>query len=309
MSISPHLRLLCTAMIIGTAAVLTSCKEDRSTGYYFKCDAPEDINDFMSKDRPIISGHRGGNMPGYPENCIETFGRILEDMPTFFEVDPRMTKDSIIVLMHDATIDRTTTGKGKVRDYTYAELQQFNLVDRWGAATQYRIPSVSDVVRWSRDKVILNFDIKDVTRDVLVPLVDSLGGVNCIYTVRNAEEALEVYRLDSTARMSAWVRDLDQLDSYRKAGIPMENIALAYVVSDIMKDSDKELYEALRKEGIACMVSTSPKQDKAGTAQERLPLFKEVLGSGPDIIETDFPLEFLEAKRQVQGVDSKNRME
>ena len=62
----------------------------------------------------IISGHRGGMAPGYPENCIETFENTLSHMPSFFEIDPQMTRDSVIVLMHDATIDRTTPGTGKV---------------------------------------------------------------------------------------------------------------------------------------------------------------------------------------------------
>ena len=53
--------------------------------------------------------------PGYPENCIETFENTLSHMPSFFEIDPQMTRDSVIVLMHDPTIDRTTTGKEKYR--------------------------------------------------------------------------------------------------------------------------------------------------------------------------------------------------
>ena len=58
-------------------------------------------------DRPIvISGHRGGMLDGYPENCIESFEKTLSYMESFFEIDPRLTKDGIIVLMHDETIDR-----------------------------------------------------------------------------------------------------------------------------------------------------------------------------------------------------------
>lgn len=53
-------------------------------------------------DRPIvISGHRGGMLDGYPENCIESFEKTLSYMESFFEIDPRLTKDGIIVLMHD----------------------------------------------------------------------------------------------------------------------------------------------------------------------------------------------------------------
>ncbi len=285
-------RLLSYAAIcISFMLLVVSCNTAGS--HYYDCRRGSDIDRFMSQDKVIISGHRGGNLPGYPENCIETFEKILDCMPTFYEIDPRMTRDSVIVLMHDETLDRTTTGTGRVSDYTFAELQRFNLVDRWGTVTPYRIPAVKDVVEWSRGKVILNFDIKDVTRNVLVPFINSLGAENCIYTVRNAEEALEVYKEDSTARMSAWIKDLDQLESYVKAGIPMENIALAYVVSDIMKDSDRALYDTLHQMGIPCMVSTSPRQDREESPQKRLQLFKEVLASGPDIIETDFPVEFL----------------
>lgn len=153
----------------------------------------------------IISGHRGGMAPGYPENCIETFENTLSHMPSFFEIDPQMTRDSVIVLMHDPTIDRTTTGKGKVSDYTYEELQRFNLVDRQGTVTPYKIPRVSDVIRWSRGKTILNFDKKEVPRDVLIRLVNELKAKNVIYTVHSADDARTCYGLDPDAHFSAWI--------------------------------------------------------------------------------------------------------
>ena len=127
----------------------------------------------------------------------------------------------------------------------------------------------------------------------LYNIADDIGEGPVYIRRSDAEEALEVYKEDSTARMSAWRKDLDQLESYVKAGIPMENIALAYVVSDIMKDSDRALYDTLHQMGIPCMVSTSPRQDREESPQKRLQLFREVLASGPDIIETDFPVEFL----------------
>lgn len=282
--------LFLTAVVAAAA-----CTGSGVTHRYYECRTPADLNAFFaaaSPERPMISGHRGGNLPGYPENCLETFDRILEEMPTFYEIDPRMSKDSVIVLMHDADLERTTTGTGLVREHTYAELQELFLKDKWGAVTAFRIPKVADVVEWSRNKVILNFDIKDVTRDVLVPLVREHGGVNCIYTVRNPEEAALVHRLDSTARMSAWVKDLAQLEAYEEAGIPWENVPLAYVVAAEMQPEQAELYAALRARGVRCMVSTSPKQDRLETPEERKEAFKAVLATQPDIIETDFPTEF-----------------
>lgn len=277
---------------LALAAVLAGCTPAGNPNHY-ACNSIADIDAYFTidPDNIIISGHRGGNMPGYPENCIETFDKILETMPAFYEIDPRLTKDSVIVLMHDPTLDRTTTGKGKANEYTYAELQKLNLVDKWGNVTPYKIPLVEDVVKWSQGKTILNFDLKDVPREMLVPFVNSLGAHNCIYTVQTPEQALVVLKADSNARMSCWVRNMEHLKAYDEAGVPSENMALAYVVSDIMKESNAELYAELRNRGIPCMVSTCPKQDRAKTEELRRPLWKEVLDSRPDIIETDYPLE------------------
>ena len=104
---------------------------------------------------------------GYPENCIASCEKTLSMMPTFFEVDFSFTRDSVMVLMHDLTIDRTTTGKGRVADYTYAELQQFCLVDRDRNVTPYKIPRLKDLLEWGKDKVVFNFDNKYInTRGV-----------------------------------------------------------------------------------------------------------------------------------------------
>ena len=119
-----------------TAALLLGCAPggQKAEGpYYIDIKDRAQLHEWFrySPERPVvISGHRGGMVTGFPENCIESFEKTLTMMPSFFEIDPRMTKDSVIVLMHDATIDRTTTGTGKVSDYTYAELQQFFLKDR-----------------------------------------------------------------------------------------------------------------------------------------------------------------------------------
>src|SRR5690606_14111700 len=78
-----------------------------------------DFFKYRSSDRTINSSHRSGIVPVFPENSIAAFEHILKQTPAFFEIDTRSTKDSVIVLVHDATLDRTTTGTGKVSDYTW----------------------------------------------------------------------------------------------------------------------------------------------------------------------------------------------
>ncbi len=80
--------------------------------------------------------------PEYPENSIEGFQHVLSQMPAFFEIDPRLTKDSIIVLMHDATLDRTTDATGNLSDYTFSELQSVRLKDHEENVTSAKIPTL-----------------------------------------------------------------------------------------------------------------------------------------------------------------------
>ena len=163
-----------------------------------------------SPDRDIVvSGHRGGMMAGYPENCIESCEKTFSLLPTFFEIDFSFTKDSIPVLMHDLTIDRTTTGKGRVSDYTYEELQQFALVDRHRKETPYKIPRLKDMLEWGKDRVVFNFDNKYVnTKGVsdrvrrasidyyirqLQPGGDWAEYHNIVLSVRSLDEALRYW--------------------------------------------------------------------------------------------------------------------
>src|SRR5690625_2194068 len=72
-----------------------------------KINSMSELQDYFtySPDKPIIiSGHRGGMAPGYPENSIEAIEKTLSFLPSFVEIDPRLTRDSVIVLMHDNTL-------------------------------------------------------------------------------------------------------------------------------------------------------------------------------------------------------------
>ena len=67
-----------------------------------------------------IFAHRGFSSQ-YPENTMTAFRKALEAGADGIELDARLTLDGKIVVMHDPSVDRTTNGKGKVRDLTFAE--------------------------------------------------------------------------------------------------------------------------------------------------------------------------------------------
>src|SRR5690554_1062568 len=91
--------------------VMASACVNRPELHRLDFETPAELHRFFAygQGRTIISGHRGTVEHGLAENCIEGMEAVLQHTPAFFEIDPRMTKDSVVVLMHDATLDRTTT--------------------------------------------------------------------------------------------------------------------------------------------------------------------------------------------------------
>lgn len=280
-------------MVAAVMSLAVGCNRELNT---IPCNTLEEVDAYFRYEPGcgmIISGHRGGMAEGYPENCIESFEHTLRHMPSFFEIDPRMTRDSVIVLMHDSTLERTTTGEGRVRDHTWEELSRLFLVDRQGNITRYRIPKVEDVILWSKGKTVLNFDTKDVSRDVLVPLVKRCRACNVIYTVHTPEAALECLALDPEARFSIWVKNLEQFGAYAAAEVPWSHVKVAYVVSPTMNEGLEPLREALHGVGVRCMTSTAPLQDKIPNDRLRKARYAREVALKPDIIETDYPLDFI----------------
>ena len=269
--------------------------------HVIKVKKPKDTHAFFrytGKDIPIISGHRGGIVSGFPENSVESFENTLKHTPAFFEIDPRLTKDGVIVLMHDATLDRTTNGTGKLSDYTWAELQQFRLKDMEGNVTDFRIPTLEAVIEWARGKTILNLDIKDVPPEMYVAIIKRMkADAFVMLTVHNPEQAMYYFREIPSISFSAHVLTKEAIEAYDKAGFPWKQ-CLAYIGSRV-KPENQELYELIHSRGATCMISSAPSYDKLQNAAERKQAYMKVFNDGADILESDLPIEVGEAVKSL----------
>jgi glycerophosphoryl diester phosphodiesterase len=245
---------------------------------------------YSGNDIPLISAHRGGAIAGYPENCIATFENTLRHTPAFFEVDPRLTKDEIIVLMHDATLDRTTIGTGRVADYKWNELKALRLKDAQGEITPYSIPTLEEVVTWSRGKTILNLDKKDVPLPLLAQkLREWKAEHNVMLTVHSAEQARFYYEADKNRMFSAFIRNRKEFDEYENSSVPWTQI-MAYVGPN-NQPPNQEMYDLLHSRGVMCMLSAAPIYDKLPQVSERKTAYQEIIRGGADVLETDLPIE------------------
>jgi glycerophosphoryl diester phosphodiesterase len=93
---------------------------------------------------PLYAAHRGGALL-WPENSLLAFRNAIALGADFIEFDVHLSKDGEVIVIHDPTLDRTTTGRGPVRDRTLVELEAMRLRDRAGAATDEPIPTLEQV--------------------------------------------------------------------------------------------------------------------------------------------------------------------
>ena len=109
-----------------------------------------------------VIAHRGYSGQ-YPENTMLAYEKAVEAGCDELEIDVQMTRDGVLVILHDETVERTTDGKGFIKDLTYQELRKFNVNARFGDQYGFNpIPSFEEYLDWVRKKnVTTNIELKN----------------------------------------------------------------------------------------------------------------------------------------------------
>ena len=140
---------------------------------------------FCRPDRTLLLNHyyahRGlhDNTGTAPENSMASFQRAV-DAGYGIELDVQLTKDRIPVIFHDETLERICGAEGKIRDYTYEELQQFTL-----CRSKEKIPRLEEFLQLVDGKVPLIIEMKAYEKAGLVcaiadELIRKYRGIYCI---------------------------------------------------------------------------------------------------------------------------------
>lgn len=99
-----------------------------------------------------------GDWRNTPENSIRAIQNCIDLGVNMVEIDIKKTKDNELILLHDKTLDRTTTGKGLPQDYTLAEIKQMRLRNGAGVATSHQIPTLEEAMIVAKGKIWVNID-------------------------------------------------------------------------------------------------------------------------------------------------------
>lgn len=252
---------------------------------------------YSNKVLPKISVHRGGkSIKDYPENCLETIKYVNDNMAAVYEIDIAKTKDDKLVLMHDNSIERTTTGSGLVKNMTYAELKSYNLVDDFGNETKFNAPLFSEVLEWSKaNNVVLTVDIKRSVpqSEVIDAIKDAEAEDVCIIITYDLAQSKSAYKLAPNMMLSVTARNDKELDKILASGIPTKNM-IAFIGTRL---SDKSLFKRLHDNDILAMLGTLGNLDKRAAARGN-DLYNQWLDLGIDVLATDRPFAVAEVLKK-----------
>ncbi len=238
---------------------------------------------------PLISAHRGGPYKGFPENAIETFDNVVKHTPVVIECDVAMTKDSVLVLMHDKKLDRTTTGSGNVNDVSFNEIKNIKLKDNEGNLTSYSIPTLDDVLAWGKDKVLFTLDVKrGVPFEKVISAIEKHSATDyaAVITYR-IQDAILVYELNSNITISVSAGSEGAIEQIIKSEIPTNKL-LGFVGT---REPDTSHYNKLSSMGIKTILGTLGNLDRSAIAKGNDEVYMKYIENGANIIATDRPLE------------------
>ena len=122
----------------------------------------------------LVVAHRG-DWRNAPENSLQAYQNCIDMGVDMIEIDIHKTQDNQFIVMHDATVDRTTNGKGKIADMTLADIKKLYLKSGHGIKTRHRVPTLEEVLLLAKDKILVNIDKGDNYFDEIYELLLKTG--------------------------------------------------------------------------------------------------------------------------------------
>lgn len=194
----------------------------------------------------IKLAHRGYSAK-YPENTMVAFQKAYEEGFDGVETDVQMTKDGQLVLIHDEKINRTSTGIGYVKDYTFKELRQLNFNYKFDGF--YEIPTLQELLTFIKGKdFLVNIEIKtdvieyeNIERKVIEMVHDMQLESQILYSSFHLESVIRLKNLDSQAYVGYLMeynynKKRKQLDEYHITAFhPRYNYLNQERVADLKK--------------------------------------------------------------------------
>ncbi len=250
-----------------------------------------------NNNQVIVVAHRG-DWRNAPENSLQAIQNCIDMGVDMVEIDIRETKDGHLVLMHDKSIDRTTTGKGAIKEWTLDSLRTLKLVDGLGVATQHQIPTLKEALLLAKDKVLINLDKSYDIFDKCYEVIEETGTQNQV-VIKGGKRLATVEKefgkyLDKVHFMPIIHLPNNEVKTIVNEYISSKHPPIAFEFT-VKHDTIKYIkeFKSIRKSGASIWVNSLWSQHNGGHDDERAVknqnVYQWYIENGIDIIQTDRP--------------------
>ncbi|MEO9894232.1 glycerophosphodiester phosphodiesterase family protein [Aurantibacter sp.] len=241
----------------------------------------------------LVAAHRGAYMGNF-ENSIASTKQAIKLGVDIIEADVKTTKDGYLILMHDSSIDRTTTGKGKVEELTFAEIRKFKLKAPYGRISEETVPTFEEFLKVTKGKIMIDIDMKtDNVEGILAALRKTGTTKEAFYFDNDYEQLDRILELDKSAQL------MPRAYSYKMVDSAITRFAPPVVHID-SKFNSKEVGVLLKKNNSRIWINTLGELDAQIRYGKGEKVLDEVLKYGANMIQTDEPellLQLLRSKK------------
>ncbi len=241
----------------------------------------------------LVTAHRSAHN-GYPENSISALKHAIKLGVDIAETDVKVTKDSVVVLMHDGKIDRTTNGTGDPENYTLAELKKFRLKMPDGTLTDETIPTFEEFLKVAKGQIMVDIDIKTSYLKPVVDVVKKTGTQNQVFYFDDDYESLKkVLSLDPGSMLMPRAHSYHEADSalirFKPQAVHIDESFYTKEVTGMIKGQKAKIW--------INALDNADKEIRKGNIEQAM---NTLLINQANIIQTDEPekiLEYLRSKK------------
>ncbi|MDO5978226.1 glycerophosphodiester phosphodiesterase family protein [Flavivirga spongiicola] len=270
-----------------------------------------------TENHVLAVAHRG-DWRNAPENSIDAINRALKMGIDIVEIDVRKTKDNHLIVMHDKSVDRTTTGKGKIAEIKLDSIQKLVLKNGAGMPTKHKVPTLKEVMNFVKGKpVLLNLDKAWDNLPESFAILKETGTIN--QAIFKGNDPLHVMQekhgklMDSIHYMpmvwpinyNIYGETAEAPDIYAKGFIDNYKPIAFEVIYDKEDSPVIDGIALMKKEKITVWVNTLWDELCAGHTDDKALENPEahwgwIIEKGANVIQTDRPKELLEYLRKKQ---------
>ncbi len=165
------------------------------------------LSSSLYSQKPIIIAHRGASEYA-PENTLSSFEKAIEMGAQIIETDVHQTKDSVLVLMHDLSVDRTTNAKGLIKDKNITEFKEASIIFNKTTLTEHA-PTLEEAIVLINGRCKLLIEIKkgndyypNIERHI-VALIKKYNAQSWISTIHSFDKKtlLNIAKVDSNINL------------------------------------------------------------------------------------------------------------